>query len=140
LTTISPGKGAGFTGSAPAQRAGRVFLAYTSRHVTLAPNDRTAGGWYGLKDIWVVGPSYAGPVLIRGGRIDADGSVKLSWNGEAPMQDALQLDPNSPSLQTDPATGWRSVPMATYIRSPGCYAYQLDGIGFTEFVVFEASR
>jgi hypothetical protein len=30
--------------------------------------------------------------------------------------------------------------MATYIRSPGCYAYQLDGIGFTEFVVFEASR
>ena len=29
--------------------------------------------------------------------------------------------------------------MEAYVRGPGCYAYQLDGAGFTRFIVFEVS-
>jgi hypothetical protein len=36
--------------------------------------------------------------------------------------------------------GWRSAPMEANVRSPGCYAYQIDGFGFTEFITFKASR
>jgi hypothetical protein len=32
------------------------------------------------------------------------------------------------------------VPTATEIRGPGCYAYQIDGDGFSSHVVFEATR
>jgi hypothetical protein len=139
-TTISPGPATGFTGSFPAQQAGVAYLAMSGRNVPLSPDDRTADGWFAIKDVWVIAGSYRGPVLIRGGRIDGAGSVELAWNPTTEQVGSLVIDPGSPSLQTDPQTGWRSVPMEAFVRSPGCYAYQIDGTGFTSFIVFEASR
>lgn len=115
-----------------------MYLA-AARNVALPADSLTADGWYPIKDIWVVDGSYEGPVLVRGGRVDGEGPLQLAWNPMTPMQDSLVIDPSSPSLQTDPATGWRSVPTEAFVRSPGCYSYQLDGVGFTSYIVFEAS-
>ncbi len=140
LITIAPGRGAGFSGSGPAQRAGHVYLAYTGRDVKLWAQDRSADGWYGIKDIWVVDGSHRGPVLIRGGRIDGSGPVELSFNPVLPRRDALVLDGGAPSLQRDPSSGWWSVPAVAFVRGPGCYAYQIDATSFTAHIVFVASR
>lgn len=139
-TAITPGSGAGFSEGVvlSPQKAGPVYL-WSGRTVTLSPESRTADGWYTIKDIWLVDPSYSGPVLIRGGRVEGEGSLKLQWNPTTPVQDALQIDATSPSLQTNPSIGWRSVPLGALVRSRGCYAYQVDGVGFTEWIVFEAS-
>lgn len=34
--------------------------------------------------------------------------------------------------------GYRTVPVGTWIRSPGCYAWQVDGGGFSETIVIDA--
>lgn len=36
------------------------------------------------------------------------------------------------------SSDWRALPSGTYVRAPGCYAYQVDGFGFSEVIVFEA--
>ena len=139
-TRITPGRGTGFGGSASVQQAGNVFLAFAGREVKLRPGDRTSDGWYGIKDVWVIDGSYAGPLVIRGGRIDHRGGLQLDFNPTTPKQDALLLDSTAPSLQWDSSTGWWSVPTGAFVRTPGCYAYQIDGTGFTTHIVFEASR
>jgi hypothetical protein len=107
--------------------------------VSLTGLNRTSDGWYAIKDIWIVDGSYGGPVLIRGGQANGEEPIELAWNPTTPMQEALLIDPGSPSLQTSSTTGWRTVPMGAFVRGPGCYAYQLDGVGFTRFIVFEVS-
>ncbi len=106
--------------------------------MSLTGLNRTSDGWYAMKDIWIVDGSYGGPVLIRGGQANGEGPIDMAWNPTTPMQEALLIDPSSPSLQTS-STGWRTVPMGAFVRGPGCYAYQLDGLGFTRFIVFEVS-
>ncbi|HZD78730.1 MAG TPA: hypothetical protein VE646_01655 [Actinomycetota bacterium] len=136
-TRITPG--AGFSGSVVAQESAHVYLA-SSPTVELSARDRQADGWYVVKDVWVIDGTYTGPVLIRGGRIDGAGPLLLGWNPTTPRRDGLLVTAGSPSLQTDPSSGWRSVPMGAYLRSPGCYAYQIDGTDFTSFIVFRARR
>jgi hypothetical protein len=31
--------------------------------------------------------------------------------------------------------GWREFPYFTFVRSPGCYAWQVDGLSFSEVIV-----
>ncbi len=138
MTTITPGPGSGFTGSVRAQVAGVTYLSQGAQ-VSLSGLSRTSGGWYELKAIWIVDGSYEGPVLIRGGQANGEAPIELAWNPTTPMQEALLIDPASPSLQTSSTTGSRTVPMEISVRGPGCYAYQLDGVGFTRFIVFEVS-
>jgi hypothetical protein len=33
------------------------------------------------------------------------------------------------------AAGWREFPYFTFVRSPGCYAWQIDGLTFSDIVV-----
>lgn len=67
------------------------------------------------------------------------GPLELAWNPTSPPQNELLIDAGSQSIQMD-TNGWRSAPMEANVRSPGCYAYQIDGFGFTEFITFKASR
>jgi hypothetical protein len=136
--TITPGPGAGFTGTADAQRAGDVLLTFAGPHVQLRASDRTPDGWYGTKAVWVVDSAYHGPLLIRGGRIDRTGPVQFRFDPETQQQHELFVDGVSPPPGASAL--WRSVPTTTYVRGPGCYAYQVDGTGFTSHVVFETSR
>jgi len=137
---IRPGPGTGFTGRWAAQRAGVVYLTMAGPHPRIRPSDPHPGGWYGIKDVWVVDANYRGPLLIRGGRIDGPGPMQFQFTPETPMQNALLLQ-DSPPAPGATAWHWRwSVPTAAFIRTPGCYAYQIDGTTFTTYLLFEATR
>ena len=34
--------------------------------------------------------------------------------------------------------GWRTVPGGTWVKAPGCYAWQVDGLTFREEIVIKA--
>jgi len=87
------------------------------------------GIWHEEKVLWVSAPSYQGPVLIRGRRIDADGLVMFSLgDGEA----------NQLMLPTGGGDGAeRTWPSETLTQAVGCYVYQIDGTNFSLSVVFE---
>ncbi len=85
--------------------------------------------WSGAKVLWIVDPTYRGPLLIRGGRLDGSGQIGFETGAEPPSE--LRIDAATTS-------DWRSFPSYTRLRSPGCYMYQVDGLTFTETIIFEA--
>jgi hypothetical protein len=84
--------------------------------------------WGGQKVYWFVLPSYAGPVLIRGGRLDAKGDVRFEL-GDVPPKELLL-----PAYKGAHGRG-----SFTRLKGPGCYAYQIDGTSFSTIVVFRAT-
>jgi hypothetical protein len=89
--------------------------------------------WGGEKVLWVADPSYAGPILIRGGRIDAPGRLGF---GDQSMPDWKLSFPAGEAIVKG---GWRQFPSYTRLKAPGCYAYQIDGDGFQTLIVFKAA-
>lgn len=95
----------------------------------LSEQDRRPDGSYEKKVRWITA-GYTGPVLVRAGRIDGQGSasVKFSYRGEerdGGQYDELTLPDND-------------IPATTIVSEPGCYAYQIDGTNFSTTVVFRA--
>jgi hypothetical protein len=88
--------------------------------------------WSGNKVLWIVAPVYRGPVLIRGGRLDGPEGLRFNLGVDPPSQ--LWMDAVPDYVSSD----WRNEPSLTRIQAPGCYAYQVDGQGFSEIIVFEA--
>jgi hypothetical protein len=75
-------------------------------------------------------PRYSGPVLVRGGRLDGEGSLGLTGPGTTLAQGAIGI----PETSRPPLWGtWLGTVTPA---KPGCYGLQLDGDGFTEIVVF----
>jgi hypothetical protein len=92
------------------------------------------GGWIYVKVLWISDLSrYNGPLLVRGGRIDSPGELRFG-SGPNPSTE-LHLDP---SQGTNSAPGWQDWPTYTRLRAPGCYAYQVDGLTFTQVIPFQA--
>jgi hypothetical protein len=86
-------------------------------------------GWGGTKVLWTV-PRYVGPYIVRGRQLDGSNQLKFDWGPSwtDKLHDALRL------------TGSLSVlnPAATFVQAPGCYAYQVDGRGFSYLIIFAA--
>jgi hypothetical protein len=80
--------------------------------------------WGGNKVLWFVSPDAVGPVLVRGARLDAPDEVRFGLEQRPPAE--LHL------------VGAEGHPSATRVRSPGCYAYQVDATGFSYPIVFRA--
>ena len=91
-------------------------------------------GWYSVKTLWFVDPSYQGAVLVRGARVDGPGAMAV---GEAPDLGELIIPPG-PTLNQS-SDGYREAPGGTYVKVSGCYAWQVDGIGFSTVIVFSPS-
>jgi hypothetical protein len=87
--------------------------------------------------VWVASATYSGPVLIRGGRLGATGVVQFGSGGTFPVEEFRLAEGTAGSPGEEP--GWREWPSYTYVPALGCYAYQIDGVGFTKIVVFEAT-
>src|SRR5512140_739937 len=87
--------------------------------------------WSGAKVLWIVAPTYAGPLLIRGGRLDGPGPIGFETGSVPPFELRIEAAPAG-------STDWRNQPSYTRLRSPGCYMYQVDGLNFTETIIFEA--
>jgi hypothetical protein len=102
--------------------------------------------WRAVRTIWVSRPSYDGPVLVRGGRLDRPGS--LGFGSHVRPRGELRLPGGSwprgriPSRgRAEPrAPGWRATAVPTRIRAPGCYAFQVDGRGFSYVLAFGVQR
>jgi len=86
-------------------------------------------GWDGTKLLWTV-PRYYGPYIVRGRQLDGPNELRfdqgLAWTNRL-----------NPELRfVGPQTDLH--PAATFLRAPGCYAYQVDGRGFSYLIVFTA--
>lgn len=90
-------------------------------------------GWFSEKTLWFADPSYQGPLRIRGARIDAAGPVAFGYIHNL----AELIFPDGPTLN-ESDDGYREAPVATWLKTPGCYAWQVDGLGFSNIIVFRA--
>jgi len=90
--------------------------------------------WAIAEATWTVPASYTGPLLIRGAML---GGGAIGFGTGAVPYDELQLldgGKGAPGVEG----GGRAWITYTRVRSGGCYAYQVDGTGFSEVVVFRA--
>jgi hypothetical protein len=104
----------------------------------------SAGQWGGQSALWVAAVKYQGPVLVRGGRLDAPGMLRFNGGLEqptigegtwvsAPLLSDLHL------LSENTNVSWAAMGIGyTRIQDPGCYAYQVDGTTFHETIYFQA--
>lgn len=83
--------------------------------------------WFGQKVLWMVDPVYSGPVLVRGLQLDGPNELRFD-RGTTPPR----------AMKIFPGPRPRSRPSYTRIRARGCYAYQVDGLGFSKIIVFRA--
>jgi hypothetical protein len=98
---------------------------------------RQSGGFWFLKDAWVADPRERGPILVRGGRIDAPGDLRFG-DGSEPAGE-VRLPVHSAEFTSDQPPGWRL--FNEYLRPPsrGCYAMQLDTLAESHWLVFEVT-
>jgi hypothetical protein len=89
-------------------------------------------GWLAFKTLWFSLPSYRGPFIVHAKRIDGSGQVAL--NDQATLV-PLSV-PAGPTLNT--SLGYRTQPGGTYVRAPGCYAFEIDGTSFSSIIVLQA--
>ncbi|HET7385803.1 MAG TPA: hypothetical protein VFJ19_03975 [Nocardioidaceae bacterium] len=148
-TRTFPHGGAGFSGSFQALGPGPFYMAGPgSTPLQLRP-DRSSG-WDEQKVIWVVDKTYGGPLLLRGGRIDAPGRLGFAhyigaahYSGGAGDGKAHRsLLYERAGFGADDRGTLDSFPSGVYIPPsglPGCYAIQVDGVGFSETLVFRAT-
>jgi hypothetical protein len=86
-------------------------------------------GWLALKTHFFSLPSYQGPFLVRAKRLDRPGPVRL---GATPTEAAPLVVPPGANAG---AAGWREFPSFTFVKAPGCYAWQVDGLKFSDIIV-----
>jgi hypothetical protein len=116
----------------------RAILA-TSGDVRIGDADLDMNGvpgWRMIKTLWIVQPSYQGPVVIRVERLDGSTPVVLGGSGALPSAAAPIVIPPGPTINND--NGWRPAPSGTWARSAGCYAWQVDGLTFSDVIVVRA--
>ena len=112
----------------------RVLAGSTRRGIADLINPTSAPPWLALKTLWFSLPAYQGPFIIRATRLGRPGPVAL---GEGPAMVPLVIPPG-PTLSS--FFGYRTVPGGLWVKSPGCYAWQVDGLGFSEIIVVRAVR
>ncbi len=94
-------------------------------------------GWFALQTLWFTMPGYDGPFVVRGTRLGASGTIEVhpGDGGQAPGSGPLVV-PAGPTANTQ--DGYRTQPGSTWVTSPGCYAWQVDGQNFTEVIIVNA--
>lgn len=83
--------------------------------------------WYpGVVSMLLVSPTYTGPALARGRRLDQTGGFPFaSPNGRLVLPRAKEK-------------AWRLLGSSLYQRvAPGCYGLQIDGADFSTVIVFQ---
>ncbi len=96
----------------------------------------SADGWLGFKTDWLSFPGYQGPFVVRAKSLTGTGSVAVSFD-TPPMVVPLVVPPG-PTLNG--GDGWRDAPGNTWVKDSGCYAWQVDGLTFSEIIVFRTGR
>lgn len=93
-------------------------------------------GWSALQTLWISVPSYKGPFVVRARRLGESGPIEVQSGGSG------LLPGNGPLLVSSGSTlhsqdGYRTVQGSTWVRSAGCYAWEVDGQHFSEVIVVD---
>jgi hypothetical protein len=91
---------------------------------------------WAVATLWVSRPSYHGPVLVRGARLDRPARISFGSRAQSPRELRLPAGARWPSQPVDIPSGWRAARVPTRIRDAGCYAFQVDGRGFSYVLPF----
>ena len=121
-------------GSVPAW--GSPASPFMPERSLVAPVEYDPGAYadYGVfKAMWAIDPRYVGPVLVRGRQLDGTDVLKFE-KGEAGFSDYTRAHPTTELHES----GGYIHPSVTRVQTLGCYAYQVDGIGFSYSIVFRA--
>lgn len=86
--------------------------------------------WDNLKTHFFSIPAYQGPFLVRAKRLDRPGPIRL---GGGPSQTAPLVVPRGPT--PNGTNGWREISYFTFVKAPGCYGWQVDGLTFSDVIV-----
>jgi hypothetical protein len=110
----------------------RVFINNPGdlRHGMARLGSTGVPGWLALKTHFFSVPAYHGPFLVRAKRLDRSGPITL---GARPTQTAPLLVPSGPAANG--LAGWREFPYSTFVKAPGCYAWQVDGLTFSKTII-----
>lgn len=117
-------------GDGPAYPAQRAQLRHPAGSGYLGIDGRSY-----RKTVWLVDATYQGPVLVRGTRLE-DGAPLHFDDGAATPPVELRIAPNVSVTGVAVPGGHRDRPSSFSVPGPGCYAYQIDGVGFTKHIVF----
>jgi hypothetical protein len=125
-----------FAGKALGDGPVRVLLDDTG-DVLRGRVDITAGSkqsWHALQTLWFAKPGYRGPFVIRAANLGAGGPIEVQpgSSGLTPGSGPLAVAAG-PTINT--GDGYRTVPGSTWVTSPGCYGWQIDGRGFSETII-----
>jgi hypothetical protein len=113
---------------------GPVYPGLGGRNGLLfATRSQYGGPWFSAKVFWYVRPTYRGPVLIRGARLDGDETI--GFNGDKLPDTELRIAPGQTVSWDRQPRGSRGVPSGVRVTAPGCYAFQMDGTSFSRVVV-----
>ncbi len=123
FTGVAWGGGPAYPGGLSAEE-GRPIL----RYLDPIPRESLFYGskWFGNKVLWMLDRSYRGPLLIRGRQLDGPNELRF---------DRGLLPPRDLRIRAGLA---RDRPSFTRVQAAGCYAYQVEGSGFSYTIVFEA--
>ncbi len=91
-------------------------------------------GWFALETLWFAMPSYDGPFVVRGERLGRPGPLNV--DGSATNPSPLVVPPG-PTANTE--NGIRVAPVSSWMKSPGCYAWQVDGLSFSYVIVVDTT-
>jgi hypothetical protein len=102
-------------------------------------------GWRRAVVLWIMDPSYRGPILVRGAAVHSN--LPLGFGRSRTPPRALTLTaprwrhrlPNG--IWGQPIRlqrGWRASPGVVRVRRRGCYFLQVDGTTFSETITFFA--
>lgn len=118
-------------GPGPALPAGLTAVSGSAvLWLTWAPTaDDPYVGWWGTKVLWTI-PRYYGAVLIRGGQLDGANALGFDLGPQFTRRVLPELRLTGPMDDVRPA--------ATFVRAPGCYAYQVDTFKSSYLIVFDA--
>ena len=103
-------------------------------YVGATPDEQYGGRWHGGKVFWYVLPSYRGPVLLRGRRLD--GPQRLGFNGRAVPDRELRIESYDTVSWSGQPRGSRGIASGVRALASGCYGVQIDGTRFSRVVVF----
>ncbi|MGI8858299.1 MAG: hypothetical protein ACR2JW_21360 [Thermomicrobiales bacterium] len=124
---------------APVLGNGPIYpsVGFVNAPIVYDPHRVEANGTIPWKTLWLSAPIYHAPSIIRGQQIDGPNTMEFFNEEEGSRSQELRFPTNTQVSSGDIPYDWRQQPSLTYFPGPGCYAYQVDGIGLSEVIVVE---